>query len=315
MKEFWRNLKGWQKLCVWLGFLVIIIIIAVSIFLIINAEPKVEITFSEKNNIPGGELKNIRKNLVGVIKNNTKDFDSNTIYKGNARDYKETNLDDFSTAEFIVDFDDIKESYKVSVTWPDPNDGVPNIVISCPLLESKYLETPCATEDNSSTNIVNFLPYSGKLDNGEEYKIVSKYDNGNPYVEIDVNSCGNEAILNKAFEAAKKWVSSIYLDLGDYLVYVPGDVCENDTMMANFPYLQVNHAKTNDEKVNKYLPYFVPGAYNVYPVVNDDNNVVSISAKVPGCYEYQMEPGKEFVNGYLKNHGIDYPVNFQECQK
>ena len=315
MKEFWKNLKDWQKVGVVLGFLTLIAVIVVAIVAIINSEPKVEISFSEEVDIPGGELKRVRAKLVNVIRNNTIDFDSGIVYKGSARDYTESSVDDFKTANFVVDFDSISESYAVSVTWPNPDDGAPNIIISCPLLNSKYPETPCFTEVNSSSDIVGYLPYSGKLASGEEYKIVGRYDdNGELYVEVQVNSCGNETIMDMALTAAREWIFKIYLNPDDYLLYVPGDICENDGMMVTYPYLQANHAKTNDQNVNKFLPYYVPEAYNVYPVVDADNNVVSISAKVPGCYEYQMEPGKEFVRTYLVNHGINYPVEFLECE-
>lgn len=315
MKEFLKNLKSWQKLLILFGFLTIIIIVVVSVILIIKSEPKVEISFDEKVNIPGEELKNARAKLVNVIRNNTENFNKNIVYKGVARDYTENKADDFTTAEFIVDFDSISESYKVSITWPDPNDGSPNIFISCPLLDSKYPETPCATEANDSKDILNYLPHDGKLDSGESYSVVGKYDGGESYVEVKVESCGNEAILNKALEAARKWISSIYLNPDDYRIYVPGDICKNNKMMTSFPYVQANHAKTNNENVNKYLPYFVPDAYNVYPVVNENNDVVSIFAKVPGCGGYQRDLGVEFVNEYLKNHGINYPVDFAECKE
>lgn len=314
MKQFWKNLKGWQKGGIVFGFLAVILIVVISVINIINSEPKVEINFAEKTNIPGKELREIRTILVGVIKRNTENFDGGTIYKGNARDYEESVSGDFTTANFIVDFDEIKESYAVAATWPDPDDGSPNINVSCPLLESKYPETPCSTEINSSSDIVGYLPYEGEVD-GKKYQIVGNYDSGKFYVEIQVDSCGDKALLDKVLVAAKQWISSIYLNPDDYLLYIPGDICSKTLVPVDPPYIQANHAETNDKNVNKYLPYFIPDAYNIYPVVDENNDVTSIKAKVPGCYEYQMESGKEFVKEYLKSNGIDYPVEFEKCEE
>lgn len=312
MKGFWKNLKKWQKAGVLVGFLILIFIVVISVILT-NKPPKVKIVFAEKNNIPSGEIAKIQTKLIKVVESNTGKLEDFTTYEGNARDYNEEQVAEEYTASFIVDFDDLEESYRVEVTWPDPDDGLPNIRISCALLAGKYPETPCKTESNSSSELINYLPYIGELGTGESYKIVGDYDNETFYIEVDVDSCGNEELMNKVLTAAQEWLLSINFDPDDYLIYVPGDICASDGMMDKYPYLQANHAKTNDQNVNKFLPYYIPEAYNVYPAVDENNNVVSIMAKVPGCYEYQMEPGKEFIMGYLGSKGIDYPVEFLEC--
>ena len=230
MKNFWSNLKKWQKWGVALGFLATIAIIVISVFLIINAEPKVEIEFSEKTNIPSGELRNVRMSLVGAIRNNTESFDNNTVYKGIARDYKETKDGDLTTAEFVVDFDDISQSYVVSVTWPNPDDGAPNIYISCPLLDSKYPETPCTTESNSNSEIVNFLPHIGEFNSNEEYKIVAKYRGAEMYLEVQLDTL-NDAKKDEALKAAKKWLFSIGFNPDNYTFEVSGGGIENDSLV------------------------------------------------------------------------------------
>ena len=313
MKEIWQNLKKWQKTIIVAIPLAIIVIVIVAVASLVGSEPKVRIEFDEKENIPTSELRNIREYLVGVIKSNTTDFDSSIVYVGKAREYNEQVDGNYTTATFIVDFDDIKESYQVEVTWPNPDDGSPNIIISCPIFDSKYPETPCTTESNSSREIMNFLPYVGKLSGGETYTVEGEYDDGELYLEVVVDSCGDEAILSAVLEAAKKWITSISLDPDDYLLYVPGDICSKDLILIEVPYIQANHAKTSDENVNKYLPYYIPDAFHVYPVVDSDNNVTSIRAEVPGCFEYQRQPGIEQVTSYLSTAGINYPVEFVEC--
>lgn len=297
MKDLLNNLKNWQKIGILVGFLAVIAIIVVAVISILNSEIKVKISFDTKTNIPSVELKNIRETLVNVIRNNTENFSESTTYLGVARDYSEVVNSGQTKADFIVDFDTIKESYAVEVTWPDPNDGSPNIVISCPVFDTKYPETPCETEVNSSSDVVSYLPYEGIMKSGEKYKIRGKYSDGKLYLEVSTNGDAVEA-----FDDAKKWVDSLPLKTRDFLYYVP-----------NKQYIQVNHAETKDANVNKYLPYFVPNRYNVYPVADKNGQVESITAKISGCTEYQANPMEEAVKDYLKNKNINYPVNFEYC--
>lgn len=314
MREIWKNLKIWQKVALLVGGLLIVVIIVIAVVSIINSEPKVKIEFGVEENIPAEELRGIREYLSGVIKDNTVDFSSGTIYVGKARKYEEEVYSDSTTATFIVDFDDIRQSYLVTVTWPNPDDGSPNISVSCPILDSKYPETECVTEANSSTDIISYLPYEGMLKNGKKYKVEDNYGNGGFYLTVSVDACGDTVLLEGALEAAKEWITSINLNPDDYLFFVPTSICEGiASSEIPYSYIIANHAKTNDENVNKYLPYFIPNMYNVYPVVDENNNVTKIEAEVSGCTDYQTDPMERAVHDYLDGYGISYPVEFEYC--
>ena len=312
MKKFWINLNKWQKIGTFFGAFLVVGIIALTVVFVSTSEPKVKINFDTLVNIPSGDMTNIRKILVGVIRDNTEDFDNTITYYGNARDYDESTENDLSIATFIVDFDEIRESYKVNVKWPNPNDGSPNVIVSCPLFESKYPETSCVTDVNSSTNIISYLPYTGKLSSGIEYEILAKYNTGDLYLEVYVSSCGNAEVMNAALIAAKTLMTSLNFDPDDYLFYVPSTICDTGTS-SQYYYLQANHAKTNDTNINANLPYFVPNTYNVYPIVDENNNVVSIKAKLAGCTDYQTDPVQENIESYLKSKSVNYPVEFEYC--
>lgn len=297
MKEFWNNLKGWQKGGILAGILAVIVIVIVAVVFIAGSEIKVEIVFNEKNNIPSGEMKKIREQMLGVIRDNTENFDSTVVYRGVATDYRETSEGKTTTANFVVDFDSILESYKVAVTWPDPDDGSPNIIISCALLDGKYPETSCMTETNSSSDIVGYLPYTGEDAVGEKYKITANYDGGNLYLEIKSNGD-----IEQAVTAAKEWLKKLDFDPDDYLLYA-----------ASKQYVQVNHAKTKDTNVNKYLPYFIPTKYYIYPVVDDNNNITSIHADLGACTDTQVELAEKVARDYLSSKNINYPIEFGYC--
>lgn len=215
MRRFWTNLKKWQKIWIIVGAFVIVVGVVVGVVLLNVDEPNVTIKFDSSVNIPTNELKTARRKLVSVIRDNTVDYNKDIVYEGYARDYTETKNNDITVANFIVDFDDIKESYAVDLSWPNPDDGSPNVFVSCPLLKSKYPNTPCKTEANFSTEITSYLPYYGKLADGKEYKIVAEYYKGNFCLETQVTS-HDENILNEAVAATKEWVSSIGFNPDDY---------------------------------------------------------------------------------------------------
>lgn len=297
MKEFWKNLNKWQKGGILLGILGSIVILIVVSVMATKTGPNVRIKFSVDNNIPGSEMQEIRQKLVYTIKDNTKNFSNSTVYEGTARDYNESFGDESITVNFVVDFDEIRQSYAVMAMWSRPDNENINVVISCPLLNTKYPETPCITETNSSSELVNYLPYTGKASDGNEYILSSKYDGEKMHLEIKTDGDGEAAALS-----AKKWIKEIGFNPDDYLFYV-----------QNGKYVQVNHAKTNDANVNEKLPYFLPNAFNVYPVVDESGNVKSIRAEISGCTNYQTDPVEEDIREYLEKNAITYPVEFEYC--
>lgn len=282
--------------------IVLIIVAAIAIIvtaIVVNVlnEPKVEISFENSNNIPSGELRKVRENLSSAIRKNTTDFDSNKVYQGAATNYNEEVADEMTTASFIVNFDEIRESYFVSVTWPDSNDGSPNLMIACALLDGKYPETPCETEANSSFDIVSYLPYTGLTDAGESYTVNAEYNNdGELYLDIKTDGDAEKTLM-----AAKSWISGLGFDANELQYFVKAD-----------KYIQTNNANTSDENVNQNLPYFLPNMFKVYPVV--DNGVVStIKAEIAGCTDAQTDEAEAQILEYLNAHGINYPVEFEYC--
>ena len=297
MRDFWNNLKSWQRITLGLIPIAVVVTAVILVAVLMNSGSNVNIRFSEKTNIPGAEMMQIRKRLADVIRDNTADYSEKTVYEGVARDYNESTEGETTTANFVVDFDAIEESYMVDVLWPDPDDGSPNIIVSCPLADSKYPETPCATETNSTSEIIGYLPYNGVTESGDKYTVNAGYMNGELYLEIKVNGDANAALA-----ATKKWMGSLGFDPDDYLLYV-----------VSGKYIQANHSKTNDENVNEKLPYFIPNVFNVYPVTDASGNIEHIQADIAGCTDYQTDSAEEEIRDYLDRNGISYPVEFEYC--
>ena len=96
------------------------------------------------------------------------------------------------------------------------------------------------------------------------------------------------------------------------MIYAPTNVCSTGGVSSS-THTSAGTADTNDTNVNANLPYFVPNIYKVYPVVDENNNVVSIKAELSGCTDYQTNPQEEQVMEYLNSKNISYPVEFEYC--
>ena len=307
------NRKQRIVMCIGVVFLMMtIIIITVSIFKS-SPNPNVKLNFSEKNEIPNSELIKIRSKLSRVIQSNTEDFSNNTIYYGNVRNYKKEKQNDYDMVTFVVDFDELRQSYSVIATWPDYDDGAPNIIISCSIRDTKYPETICKTESNSSSDLTSLLPHTGEIDDGKKYEIIYKYSNYKPYLEVRVDSCGDLNIVGAALLSAKGWIESMRLNPDDYLFYAPTTICDNKNYRVLDNYIQANHANTNDDNVNLNLPYFIPGLVNAYPVVDNEGNVININVELTGCTDYQTDLVEDQVISYLESKKINYPISFSYC--
>lgn len=217
MRDFWDKLRTWQKITIFFAPVIILVIIAIILTIVLNPGINVKISFSEKTNIPSSEMERVREKLMTTIRSNTADFNTHIIYEGEAREYNESEAEGTTTANFIVDFDSVQESYLVSVFWPNTDIGAPNIIISCPLFNFKYPSTICNTESNSSLFIDGYLPYIGKTDSGKKYKLDTAYDkNKNMYLAVQVELGESDVVIKEALDAAKKWVESIGFEVKDF---------------------------------------------------------------------------------------------------
>jgi len=303
----WQKLTKNQKIGLVIGAVVITVVVIIVVA-ILNIKANVNLKFATKTNIPETELVKVKERLLDVIRTNSSNFDEKATYDGTVREYSENKDGKTTIASFFVDFDKIRQSYTVEVTWPDPNLDSPNIIISCPLADSKFPDTPCLTEVNSSSEIVSYLPYTGTLDSGKEYTVEADYDASILYLKIKIDVCAKSKDATSALESVKEWVSSLNRDANEFTYYLETKNCKNDPQ-----YVQVNHAKTNDANVNENLPYFVPNMYKAYPVVDDNGDVTSIKIELAGCTDYQTDPAEQEIKGYLKSKNIKYPIEIEYC--
>lgn len=214
-------------------FISLIIIISILVIQATPNQSKIQ-NFNELNTtISKKDRDRINKTLTALLQSNYNISDNDTIDDIYIRidTYKETISNDITTATFIVDINSIQQSFIISLEYSETNKKISNdISISCPTLEqTKYPESTCISEGYSTGELSIYLPFRGTTKSGNEITIKQQYYiSGESYLEISVNSCGDESIQNEALESAKKWVDSLHVNPEDYIYYVIPDLCDGE---------------------------------------------------------------------------------------
>jgi|GEM_PF-3517796 len=125
--------------------------------------------------------------------------------------FSTTQTEGSQTTTFIVDIDELKLTYDVSIRLPEEDVAV---MITCPSPSlMKYSNTFCIGHDNSSsidTILGDYLPYTGFLDDERPYTIAkSLTDDNYPALSIYLSSCESENLDAQAISAAKSWINSL----------------------------------------------------------------------------------------------------------
>ena len=133
-----------------------------------------------------------------------------------------------NTVKFVVDIDSFEQTYMIIMGWSDAySDVLLNILIGCPAQETiKYEGAECHSENKLGGFIWASLPYRGEISSGEEFTVRQReYFNGEKYLEIAINSCGDENILKEALELTKKWIQSKGIDPEELKYEIPNHYC------------------------------------------------------------------------------------------
>lgn len=215
----------------------LIVIIVITGILINRGEVRdvtlAEITnYSETANIPVGYRDEIDKRIGVIINEHLENvglvFSEAVIREGT---YQEKEGEFSTNAKFIVDVPELKYSFQVDVIWSNKTDKNeektqdPDITIKCPhYLDVIYTDTKCIVQ-TPEQQLERYLPYYEDLDSGQRFGVSMKKFGGEPYVAVEVKSCGDTSVAERAVNATKKWMKSIYLDPNDYTIK-PLDICK-----------------------------------------------------------------------------------------
>ncbi len=204
---------------------------------------EVDITnISQVDNLSEDEQSLILHNLYEILKET--ETDSNLEKeKGTIRTetiVSELNeLTQIHSGSFIVDFDNLEQSFEVTFEYAVSDAGKRytsgyNVVVSCISDESlvKYPDSACPATGTAVTytpeqKLSASLPHDDTTASDQEYYMFYRhYSDGRPYVEVATNSCGDQALLSSALDAAKAWISSLGLDPSAFSYETPSTYCE-----------------------------------------------------------------------------------------
>ena len=121
---------------------------------------------------------------------------------------------------FIVDIDNLQQTYRIVLNWSDTEEVLDNVSIECvSKSESNYPDTECHGMTTSSDSIVYLLPNTLNLKNGQKVQLEYGFttSDGKDIVTIVVDSCGDKDLEKNALSAAEEWVESQGFDLDEIL--------------------------------------------------------------------------------------------------
>ena len=165
----------------------------------------------------------ISDNIWQVIKNNALNSDRNDVDVV-IRDgtYKEIEHDDWIEASFIVDIDELKQSYTVNTGWSKDKSIVYEVVVDCPPVElMRYKETVCVGTFNDSGSLELYLPYlvypDGYNEGEDEAMAPEIYidgDEAEKTIDVMVSTCDAENFKNKAMN----YLKTLPIKLNEYTI-------------------------------------------------------------------------------------------------
>lgn len=147
--------------------------------------------------------------------------------------FEDTSEGSISTVSFIMDIDSYQQTYRAYVSWSDDGEWLPeDILIECATNDlSKYPNVPCYGMYFDSNDIALYLPFTGTINGSIEYTVKQRYyANGDPYLEVAVDSCGDQSILDQALASAKTWLTTNHLNPDDYSFEAPAHYCSGESL-------------------------------------------------------------------------------------
>lgn len=225
-----NSLKN-PKIIVPTSIFFLIIIITSIIFLFFSQSINTTITNLDIiPNFPRSLKVILNDQLTAAVKKNLNHQTSDNFKLPSATIRPETLLTDYKKStnihfgSFIIDFAEIKHSYFISYEF-SKNEDNPHlssypIIISCPQSNLNIYNFKCQSPDSYGEpnspfyQLDNHLPYYANTITNHPIMIISReYNQGDKYLEINIDSCDNKSIIAEATEVIKKWLSSFNLEL------------------------------------------------------------------------------------------------------
>lgn len=223
LRSFFGNLSVWEKVAIVLFFVLLVAIILIAIVSTILSSVEednvVDVTnFSEVSDAPREYQSGVEETIWQLIERNGGVVDSSE-YNAVIREgsYHEETNKNVSNASFIVDIEELRYSFEVSLSWPRGGDKYTDMSINvrCPYYTDViYPDTKCVAE-KPMTQIGRYLPHNYYLDNGKRVHIDQSNFGGESHLLVYIDACKNKDLIDAAMNYTSSWIESLYMDPND----------------------------------------------------------------------------------------------------
>lgn len=224
VKNFISNSSVWAKIAIVLFFVLILIAIVLAVISTMNMK-KEDDTHIDVSNFP--EISNAPKEyqigteqLIWQLIEQNEPIPDFSDYQAIIREgsYHEETNNNISSADFIIDIEELRYSFEVSLSWPKGQKvySDPSIKIRCPYYTDViYTDTKCVAE-LPTAQIRRYLPHNYYLDNGYRVHIDENSTGGNFRLLVYINACKDENLIDSAMDYARNWIKTLYIDPDDF---------------------------------------------------------------------------------------------------
>ena len=235
---------------VFIAIVIIVVVISLIVNRIIDShDQKITVTNlgSYAGDLPTDIREDIYANVFLAAQSNSPDLSDESLSSASATIRDNTFTSAYASSEqiysgsFIVDIPNLEQSYKVYYGWTKDSEKANqyfyngNVVISC-LTPDQYVYqfSPCISpgEDKNSAPLAyleNILPFTGSTDSGVAISVgqISYTTGGDPFLRVNINSCGNPSSLEAGLETFKQYIKDHQLNPDDY-TFVTRDLCDGE---------------------------------------------------------------------------------------
>ena len=203
------------------------------------------------NNIPSDTRAEIYNAVFRAAQSNSAGKTSETLSIADAQIREGSAINSFNpstslySGNFIVDIPSLKQSYRIYYEWIPKNVNSNLILgdyttsVDC-LHPDEYIYDfyPCIAPNQNVGDaylhyLDNILPYNSYVNNDENSNAaiyirgVEYSTGGTPFLRVNVNSCGNQKIMDNATTTVKKYIADHQLNPEDY-TYKLNDLCDGE---------------------------------------------------------------------------------------
>ena len=225
VKNFMDNSSVGMKIVVILFLVMCVLAIALAVMVNIQGQeevPGVPITnFQEISDAPKEYQTNAEQSLWTLIERNA-NVEDLSMYSAAIRDgsYSQTTDGNKEIEHFIVDIEELRYSFEITLSWTKGQKKYTDLYVKvqCPYYTDViYPDTVCVAE-KPTAQIKRYLPHNDYINDGKLVHVEESVVGKEFRLLVKVDACKNQDVIDAAMEYTTKWIESIYMNPGDFVV-------------------------------------------------------------------------------------------------